>query len=156
MWHVCHNLAQAVEKCVPSHYSCLRAREPNGEAGFGGEVIPPMPDGMRDSRGRPRRIVATMIRRHSAVQQLRSQGRSLHGISRDLNLDYYAVRRYARTPDVQQLLVKVTQRRTKLDDYKTYLHQQYSEGCRNASQLFREVRDQGFNGDRSTVNAYIR
>ncbi|WP_274564983.1 hypothetical protein [Streptomyces spiramyceticus] len=64
-------------------------------------------------------------------------------ISRDLNLDYYAVRRYARTPDVRQLLVKVTHRRTKLDDHKRYLYQRYSEGCRNASQLFREVRDQG-------------
>lgn len=156
VWHVWHNLAQAVEKCVTSHYSCLRAPEPDGEAGAGGEVIPSMPDGTLDSRGRPRRIVATMVKRHAAVQQLRTEGRSLRGISRDLNLDYYAVRRYARTPDVRQLLVKVTQRRTKLDDYKTYLYQRYSEGCRNASQLFREVRDQGFSGDRSTVNAYIR
>lgn len=29
------------------------------------------------------------------------------------------------------------------------------EGCRNASLLFRDVRDQGFTGDRSTVNAYV-
>ncbi|MFI6645911.1 transposase [Streptomyces sp. NPDC050504] len=111
---------------------------------------------MLDSRGRPRRIVSTMLERHRAVQQLRAEGRSLRGISRELHLDYYAVRRYARTTDVSQLLVKVTQRRTKLDDYKTYLYQRYCEGCSNASQLFREVRDQGFSGDRSTVNAYIR
>lgn len=156
VWHLWHNLAQAVEKCVTSHYSCLRAPEPDSAAGGGGEEIPPMPDGMLDSRGRPRRIIPTMVKRHTDVQQLRLQGRSLRGISRDLNLDYYAVRRYARTPDVRQLLVKVTQRRTKLDDYKTYLYQRYSEGCHNASQLFREIRDQGFQGDRSTVNAYIR
>ncbi|MFI9311061.1 ISL3 family transposase [Streptomyces triculaminicus] len=156
VWHVWHNLAQSVERCVTSYYSCLRASEETSGAGPGDGVVPPVPDGMLDSRGRPRRIVATMLKRHAAVQQLRAQGRSLRGISRDLNLDYYAVRRYARTPDVRQLLVKVTQRRTKLDDFKTYLYQRYSEGCRNASQLFREVRDQGFSGDRSTVNAYVR
>ncbi|MGW7201728.1 hypothetical protein [Streptomyces chryseus] len=50
-----------------------------------------------------------------------AQGRSLRGISRDLDLDYYAVRRYARTSDVDTLLVKVTQRRTLLDDHKPYL-----------------------------------
>ncbi|MGW7081422.1 ISL3 family transposase [Streptomyces sp. NPDC054866] len=156
VWHVWHNLAQAVEKCVTRHYACLRL--PGRDEGTEpvGELVPPMPDGMLDSRGRPRRIVPTMLKRHASVQQLRAEGRSLRGISRELHLDYYAVRRYARTPDVRQLLVKVTQRRTKLDDYKPYLYQRFTEGCRNASQLFREVRDQGFSGDRSTVNAYIR
>ncbi|MEU6768082.1 transposase [Streptomyces sp. NPDC046853] len=141
---------------MTSHYACLQLLGRDDGEVPQGEVLPPMPDGMLDSRGRPRRIVPTMLKRHAAVQQLRTEGWSLRGISRELHLDYYAVRRYARTPDVRQLLVKVTQRRTKLDDYKTYLYQRFTEGCRNASELFREVSNQGFSGDRSTVNAYIR
>ncbi|MGW0665358.1 transposase [Streptodolium elevatio] len=98
-----------------------------------------------------------MIRdRHQAVRELRAQGRSLRGISGDLDLDYYAVRRYARTEDVEELLVKVTQRRTLLDDFKPYLYERFTQGCRHASLLFREVQSQGFRGSRTTVNYYVR
>ncbi|MFG3531908.1 ISL3 family transposase [Streptomyces sp. NPDC047917] len=117
VWHPWNNLAKAVEKTVTSHYHCLRtAHQAKHQPG---EPRPPAePDGMLDIRGRPRRIVATIRERHRAVQELFPQGRSLRGISRDLELDYYAVRRYARTSDVDELLVKVTQRRTLLDDHK--------------------------------------
>jgi transposase len=154
-WHLWNNLAKAVEKTVTSHYSCLRnAHKTTHQPG---EPQPPAePDGMLDVRGRPRRIVATIRERHRAVQELLAQGRSLRGISRDLDLDYYSVRRYARTADVDELLVKVTQRRTLLDDYKPYIYQRFVQGCRNASQLHREVRGQGFPGDRSVVNSYVR
>ncbi|WP_438818640.1 ISL3 family transposase [Streptomyces venezuelae] len=50
----------------------------------------------------------------------------------------------------------MTQRRTLLDDYKSYIYQRFVQGCRNASQLYREVHDQGFPGDRSVVNSYVR
>lgn len=154
-WHLWNNLAKAVEKTVTSHYRCLRiAHQTTHQPG---EPQPPAePDGMLDVRGRPRRIVATIRERHRAVQELLAQGRSLRGISRDLDLDYYSVRRYARTADVDELLVKVTQRRTLLDDYKPYIYQRFVQGCRNASQLHREVREQGFPGDRSVVNSYVR
>ncbi|MEV8457562.1 transposase [Streptomyces sp. NPDC052095] len=52
--------------------------------------------------------------------------------------------------------MKVTQRRTLLGDYKPYIYQRFVQGCRDASQLHREVRDQGFPGDRSVVNSYVR
>ncbi len=154
-WHLWNNLTKAVEKTVTSHYGCLRAA--HQAAHQRGEPQPPAePDGMLDGRGRPRRIVATIRERHRAVQELLTQGRSLRGISRDLDLDYCAVRRYARTADVDELLVMVTQRRTLLDDYKPYFYQRFAQGRRNASQLRREVRDQGIPGDRSVVNSYVR
>ncbi|MEU2358978.1 transposase [Streptomyces misionensis] len=115
-----------------------------------------MPDGLLDVHGRPRCIVATIRERHRAVQELHAAGRSLRGISRDLDLDYYSVRRYARTENVDELLVKVTQRRTKLDDYKPYIYRRFTEGCHNARQLFREVRDQGCPGERAMVSRYVR
>ncbi|MER7112766.1 ISL3 family transposase [Streptomyces sp. NPDC000229] len=155
VWHLWSNLAKAVEKTVAAHYGCLRAAH---EAVAPADALepPPVPDGFLDVRGRPRRIVATIRERHQAVQDLVAEGRSLRGISRDLDLDYYAVRRYAKTANVNELLVKVTQRRTKLDDYKPYIYQRFTSGCHNASQLFREVRAQGFPGERTAVNRYVR
>ncbi|MET9378847.1 ISL3 family transposase [Streptomyces sp. NPDC002992] len=154
-WHLWNNLAKAVEKTVTSHYGCIRAAYAAVHPPAAPEP-PAEPDGMLDVRGRPRRIVATIRERHRAVHEFLAQGRSLRGISRDLDLDYYAVRRYARTAHVDELLVKVTQRRALLDDYKPYIYQRFAQGCRNASQLFREIRDQGFPGDRSVVNSYVR
>ncbi|MBT2452917.1 transposase [Streptomyces sp. ISL-43] len=105
--------------------------------------------------GQPRRIVGRIRERYRRVHELFAQGCSLRGISRDLDLDYYAVRRYAHTADGDELLVKVTQRRTLLDDYKPYLYERFAQDCRNPSPLFREIRDQGFRGDRTVFNRYI-
>lgn len=155
VWHLWNNLTKAVEKTVAAHYGCIRAA--HAAADPPQEPEPPAePDGMLDVRGHPRRIVTTIRERHRAVQALLAEGRSLRGISRDLDLDYYAVRRYARTPNVDELLVKVTQRRTLLDDYKPYIYQRFTQGCHNASQLYREVRNQGFRGSRTSVNYYVR
>ncbi|MEE1805085.1 hypothetical protein [Streptomyces sp. BE133] len=73
------------------------------------------PDGTTAVNGRPRRIVARIRERHQAVHELLARACPLRGISRDLQLDSYTVRRHARTSDVNDLLVKVTSRRTLLD-----------------------------------------
>ncbi len=155
VWHLWNNLAKAIERALTSHYAYIRA---GGEAARPSDEEAPVapPDGTLDVHGRPRRIVGRIRERHRRVHELLAQGRSLRGISRDLDLDYYAVRRYAQPPDVETLLVKVTQRRTLLDDYKPYLYERLAQGCRNASELLREVRYQGFRGERGGVNRYIR
>ncbi|MFD5608397.1 ISL3 family transposase [Streptomyces sp. NPDC127064] len=155
VWHLWNNLAKAVERTVAAHYNCLRSAR-KGAAASNEPEPPPMPDGLLDVHGRPRRIVATIRERHRAVKELHAAGRSLRGISRDLDLDYYSVRRYARAENVDELLVKVTQRWSKLDDYKPYIYRRFTEGCHNARQLFREVRDQGYPGERTMVSRYVR
>ncbi|MFD4861974.1 hypothetical protein [Streptomyces atratus] len=92
------------------------------------------PDGTKDVNGRPRRIVAGIRERRQVVHELLSHGCPLRGIGRDLQLDYYTVRRHGRTPDVDDLLVKITSRRTLLDDFKPYTYKRFAEGCHNADQ----------------------
>ncbi|MFE7045911.1 hypothetical protein ACFU9X_42900 [Streptomyces atratus] len=92
------------------------------------------PDGTKDVNGRPRRIVAGIRERGQAVHELLSHGGPLGGISRDLQLDYYTVRRQARTPVVDDLLVQVTYRRTLLDDFMPYIYKRFAEGCHNVGQ----------------------
>jgi hypothetical protein len=51
------------------------------------------------------------------------------------------VRRYARATGLDELLAAATHRRTLIDEFKPYLHQRVTvDGCRNASQLFREIK----------------
>jgi len=43
-----------------------------------------------------------------------------------------------------------------LDQFKPYLHQRWRDGATNASDLFREFRQQGYSGSPGTVIAYLR
>jgi len=42
-----------------------------------------------------------------------------------------------------------------LDCFLPYLHQRWSEGCRNAQQLWREIKQQGYSGTHRMVTRYI-
>src|SRR5882724_564210 len=97
-WHLWHNLCQAVTKTVAAHHRCIKTAFTTPATAAEPEQPEPAaaaePDGYCDVRGRPRRLVARTIQRYHTIQELVAAGRSLRGISRELNLDYYAVRRY--------------------------------------------------------------
>ncbi|MEU5552125.1 ISL3 family transposase [Micromonospora sp. NPDC047793] len=153
-WHLWHNLCQAVDKTVAAHHGCIKAAftptQPPAQ-----NPAPPLPDAHLDVRGRPRVMAARTAERYQAVQQLVAAGRSLRGISRDLQLDYYAVRRYARAASLDELVATAIHRRSVLDAFKPYIYERFTEGQRNAVQLYREVRQQGYTGSASTVNLYV-
>jgi hypothetical protein len=65
-------------------------------------------------------LVARTTDRYTKVPGSVAAGRSLRGISRDLNLDYYTVRRYARAESLDELLAPAIHRSTLLDDFKPY------------------------------------
>jgi DNA-binding NarL/FixJ family response regulator len=163
-WHLWHNLAEAVDKVVRAHHACVKTAladttrpDDDDPAGPAADQVPAPSDGMLDVRGQPRRLVARTVERYETVNKLVAEGRSLRGISRELGLNYYTVRRYARASSLEELLAAGTHRRTLLDGYKPYLHRRVTvEGCRNASKLFREVRDQGYRGTATPVYWYVR
>jgi transposase len=156
-WHVWNNLTEVIEKVVGAHHGCVKQAYADLPGNCGESATPPEPpDGFLDVNGRERALVARTTRRYEEVQELVAKGRSLKGISRDLNLDYYAVRRYARAAGLEELLVTATHRTTTLDAYKPYLYDRYSNGCHNACLLFREIKAQGYLGSASPVDRYIR
>ncbi|GAA4986317.1 hypothetical protein HD597_000153 [Nonomuraea thailandensis] len=156
-WHVWNNLTEAVEKMVGAHHGCVKQADAELPGNRGELAVPPEPsDGYLDVNGRERASVARTTRRYTEVQELVARGRSLKSISRDLNLDYYVVRRYARAAGLEELLVVATHRTTLLDAHKPYLYERFSQGCHKASLLFREIRAQGYQGSASPVDRYIR
>jgi hypothetical protein len=156
-WHLWNNLGEAVEKIVGAHRGCVRATYTDLPGNRGeGPTPPEPPDGYLDVNGRERALVARNTQRYADVQELVAQGCSLKGISRALNLDYYAVRRCARAAGLDELLVTAVTLTTVLDAYKPYLYERYSAGCHNASLLFREIHARGYRGSPDTVGRYIR
>jgi transposase len=87
--------------------------------------------------------------RYADVQHLHAQGMSIHGIARTLHLARNTVRKYVRAercPDATR-----PTRHSSLMPYEPYLWQRWQAGCQNATQLWDEIKQQGFHGGISIV-----
>ncbi|MFE7839172.1 ISL3 family transposase [Streptomyces sp. NPDC057474] len=158
-WHVWHNLAEAVDRCVTRHAAHLR--EP---------ADPPTPQASAAAvaelekiakAGRPagtaHRCADRTRERHRAVHALLDQGRAQREIARELGLARNTVRRFARATTWQELVAGKWQGRPSiLDDYKPYLHQRWNEGCTSAAALFEEIRTVGYRGGLTVLRDYLR
>jgi len=159
-WHLWHNLAEHTEKTVARHRGCW-AQQP-------AEDRPPAePDARPDLRElaeqaaldrREASALAVRTReRYAAVQALREQGKGIKTIMRELGLAKETVRRFARAGSVEDLLATARDGRSSiLDEFKPYLHHRFNLGHTNGSQLFTEIRDQGYRGSLGTVLGYLR
>jgi transposase len=95
--------------------------------------------------------------RYAQVQTLVAQGKGSKPITRELGLAKETVRRFVRARSVEELLATSRAGRPSiLDQFKPYLHQRWRDGATNASDLFREIRQQGYSGSLGTVIAYLR
>jgi transposase len=104
-----------------------------------------------------RALVVRTRERYAAVQALRAQGKGIKPIMRELGLAKQTVRRFSRAQSVKELLAKARDSRGQMPEaFKPYLHQRLSDATTNASQLFREIRQQGYRGSNATVIAYLR
>jgi transposase len=162
-FHLWHNLAEAIEATVICHRSELPEPPPATE-------IPTAPTTPADDTAAEHitacdippatqpdtRLVVRTRDRYAAVQQLRTEGRSISAISRHLRLDRHTVRRFARATDLDELLAKTTNRITLLDPYQSYLNQRFNDGHTDAAALYREIRAQGYRGSPQTVRRYLQ
>ena len=145
-FHLWQNLGQAVEKTVTAHRAHLGepAPEPPGE-------IPPAvlkPEAEK-------KIVTRMREHHAAVQQLSAQGLSKAAIGRKLGLHHATVRKFATARSVDDLIAKTEQRAHLVDAWTGHLHRRWHEGERNATALFREIRQLGYPGGELAVQRYL-
>src|SRR5580704_1223856 len=166
-WHLWHNLGEYAEKTVVAHRGCLTEPGPasDGPAGpapeqagaAAGPAAPPAgPDGLRDVCGRERHLVTRTRERHAAIHELLAAGHSQDAISRALGLDRHTVRRFAREPDVDKLLVKATSRDSKLDPFKPWINQRWNDGITDAAALHAGLQAQGWTGSVQAVRRYVR
>ncbi|WP_052434854.1 ISL3 family transposase [Streptacidiphilus melanogenes] len=113
-FHLWRNLAEAVEKCVVAHRSCLAEPEPTEDERSEGGPDTVLPEGKR----------ATVIReRYAAVQSLHTKGVAIGRIGELLGLDRKTVRKYAHAPTVEQLLIPPLQTRRALAPWVGHLNQ---------------------------------
>lgn len=161
-WHLLRNLSDALQRTLEPRHAELRkaaqateataiqeqptvaAPMPKDEAA----VRPPPPDSLRQAR-RSRRLA-----RYEAVMELVQQGVSQVAIERKLGIGRRTVRRWLRAGGFPER--QPTKRHSSITPFASYLEQRFQQGCRNAAQLWRELREQGFAGSQVRVRGWVQ
>src|SRR5260370_2770238 len=96
-------------------------------------------------------------RRHSLYEQMRilaDSGVSQSDIARQLDISLRTVQRWIRAGAFPERTPRSFP--NAVNAYAAYLDRRLLEGCRNVSQLWRELREQGFRGQHSNVWHWLR
>ena len=91
---------------------------------------------------------------HAEIQRLQNKELPIRTIARKLGKSPTTVYKYLAMPEFPQKTVR--KRLTSiLDPYQDYLSQRWHEGCRNARQLWREIRQRGYPGTYRQVSRWV-
>jgi transposase len=159
-WHLLHNLREAVINFLQQQPACLQAvaqaptvdqnqAEAEGNPA-GAEVAPEVvaPAVVTPESASPQTGQAPSARRQERfdeVRQLKQAGYSDRAISRQLKMATTTVRKYVEADQCPRYPAgRVSS--SKLTPWLSYLEERWLAGCTNASQLWREIKGQGFSG----------
>jgi transposase len=148
-WHLLHNLSEALVDALRPHHRLLSevahvvtaSEKPSPVAvAQPSAVAPPLSRVERvRQQNRERRLA-----RYEAVMKLARQGLSQREITRPCRLNRTTVRRWVSAGSFPER--KPSRHRSTIDRHREYLETRWQQGCRNAAQLWRELRARGFAG----------
>jgi transposase len=155
-WHLLKNLREALERF-------FEGRKPELQGASAPELVenpdaaPENPTETPRTRAEQDKLARRQKRqqRYDAVKALHEQGVSNRGIARQLGMGVQTVAKYL----AAETCPFYPEGRTgpgKLDPYKETLRRRWLEGCENASQLYREIQQQGYDGSRGLVARWCR
>jgi len=161
-WHLLHNLIQAVERYLTRKYASLKQiPPPEIEAAGAARPSSSMIKRRRYALNPEREAIHSLREqqrqeKYRAIKARREQGVYVSEIAREFNLSRQTVSRWLDSdslpPDSRGRYKQISI----IDKYESYLLERVAQGCTNQSQLWREIRDQGFTGDRTLVSKWIR
>jgi transposase len=149
-WHILKNHREALERMLNRlHADLAHLPHPNSDDSVPTVVHPlrlpsPREQAARQA-ARDRRAA-----RYEQVQTLHQQGISMLQIATRLGLGRATVRKFVSAKAFPERAA-LRRQSSILDPYVPYLEQRWTEGCTNASQLWREIKAQGYGGVRKQV-----
>ncbi len=142
-WHLWHNLAEAVERAVGRHRSCLQEPPPEPE---------PAPSAEQAAAAPETGLAARTWARHAEIHAALARGLTITEISRTLRLERKTVRRYATAATADELIPGARLMRPGLlGPHQDWLRQRWDEGVRSTERLHTELRDRGYRGSLRTL-----
>lgn len=157
-WHLLHNLKEAVTEVLQQKPAGLLAAgqlpEPALPPTEAGSDPPPsaIPPETAVSAPEPIKNPPPSYRqsRYEQVQQLHQAGYSDRAMARHLKMTARTVRKY-REANTCPTYPPGRVRPSQLTPWRPYLEERWQAGCTNASQLWREICEQGFSGSLGLV-----
>ena len=91
--------------------------------------------------------------RYNQVMELHRQGHSIRQIARQMGMHRETVRKFLRSGQFPERATRKYPRR--IDAFVDFLRRRWDEGCRDAAQLTRELRQRGFDGSYHMVRRCV-
>jgi transposase len=163
-WHLLQNLREALERLLDQHSACLYAAanepaapilEPEPPPSPQANDTPPPPSSPSLTQAQQKRQATRdrRLARYQAVLELQQQGLSRRAIARQLGLGSRTIQRYLDAGTFPEMAHR-RKGHSILDRYLPYLQQRWREGEHNASQLFHEIKGQGYSGGSGMVSLW--
>ncbi|MGB5058419.1 MAG: ISL3 family transposase, partial [Candidatus Promineifilaceae bacterium] len=161
-WHLLKNMGETIERHISKRYKSLRESMANWakedavdldtENGEKRRRYAPEPEreAIHTARSETRQAL------YDAVKARRAQGAYITDIAREFNLSRKTISRWVNSESLPPDTRGRFKRKCLIDAYETYLRDRLAEGCTNQSQLWREICQQGFTGNRELVSKWIR
>ena len=161
-WHLLKNMGETIERHVSKRYKSLSRSmakwakedevELDTENGEKRRRYAPGPEreAIHTARTEARQDL------YDAVKARRAQGAYTTDIAREFNLSRTIVSRWVNSESLPSDNRGRFKQKCLIDEYEAYLRERLAEGCTNQSQLWREICEQGFTGNRELVSKWIR
>ena len=159
-FHLILNLSATMERVLeersrqlilpPVENSAAQAEQPTTGGDLSTDVpVQAIPQPTQSELRRQRRL-----ERYEQVVTLFNSGQSQAAISRALGIGRKTIRRWLRHQEFPER--KPPHRRPpKVNEFADYLQQRWNEGCHNASRLYQEIRQKGYQGKRAMVARFV-
>jgi transposase len=161
-FHLLQNLAEALDQVFSAHGPALKAVstalsrppivQPDGQTAVPVPPSPPTPQAQTQAAQRRSRRLAT----YEQVWNLHRQGWSNRTIAQQLGMGRMTVVRYLQAPTFPERKGRSDTGKSLLTPYKERLLKRWNMGCREALQLFRDLRRHGYTGSYPTVARYAQ
>jgi len=158
-WHLLLNAGAALEHLLTHEQAALQqAAQADVDATVEADAVAsaPEPASRRPTKAERQQAarLAVRVARYEQVRHLVAQGYSQRAAAQAVHLDRDTVRAYLHAAGPPVIRARAKRRRL-TDRYAPYLQRRVQEGCRIATVLFREIRDQGYAGSYTSCAAYL-
>lgn len=150
-WHILKNLREAAERALKRVHADLVEQQAAAN----------LPQASRYKRRRSQTEIAAAkvarLRRQAHYEEvvaLYKQGMSILSIAEQLRMSRSTVRNFVYAGAFPERAT-VLQTKSLLDPYVPYLEKRWQQGCRNATQLWKEIQERGFSGGYKIVNHWL-
>ncbi|WP_089945008.1 ISL3 family transposase [Candidatus Entotheonella palauensis] len=161
-FHLLKNLAEALQEVFTAHSQELTALNDTENAKSvtleDGTIAVPIapPEKAPTAQALAQQRREQRLANYNEVWSLHEKGLTAQAVAERVGISSRTVCRFLQTKTFPERQPRLQLSPTSLDPFKAHVLERWNEGCRNASQIFRELQAKGFQGPYGTVARYAR